>query len=558
MNSQGTNQPIIIPHIPGALGIIYLIIGFLLLFLSKSLAVFLFFYFLYLIFILVSFDQYSLILNNPSIFRYGLRYGIYTLFTSLLSIFAAKFVSSNIGVNILTSLLVYGISVPAAFNLKKALTELSIALNHKLFNISGKLIFWGILIGPIVAIGYILLMIGSIAAFIGYILLMIGSIAWFIGYVIGHILLMVAFFTAPRIGIINNQFSNNPFLNQDVKFEFMLLAINPSANAFYQMLKLFHWTGYVIGWSIGRLTGKIPKNIAYSQSEITNSRSEIDACINFLKAGDYKKAIEAGKLAVQKYPENSIVYVCLGEAYYKVGELNLAYENMKKAESLTNNKEDLMHIYNKIGQILLDMGYLDDAILYFMKSLISAKELNNIDMQASILNNIANVYYSKGELDKALSYYEESLNLQTNEKDKAVTYNNIANIYSGKGDYQKAIQYFQKAIEIDEKYGDYHNASIHRLNLGGVYREMKDYENAEKFLSEGLEGAKKVGDKYGEAVGYWYFGNLYRDKGDKKTAKEYYTRAYNLFKSIGAEGYAQIVLNEMDILNEMKELDKLN
>jgi tetratricopeptide (TPR) repeat protein len=534
MNSQGTNQLAIIPHIPGALGFIYLIIGFLFLFLIKGLAglvIFSVFYLIYLIFILVSFDQYSLILNNPSIFRYGLRYGIYTLFASILSIFAAKFVNSNIGVYILT-LLMYGIYVFAVFNLKKALTELSIALNHKLFDISGKLIFWGTILS--------IILIGSIAAFIGY------------------ILLMVAFLTAPRIGIINSQFSNNPFLNQDVKFEFMLLAINPSANAFYQILKLFHWTGYVIGWSIGRLTGKIPKNITYSQLEITNSQSEINTCFNFINTGDYKKAIEVGKLAVQKYPENSVAYYCLGEAYHKIGELNLAYENMKKAESLTNNKEDLMHIYNKIGQILESMGNLDDAALYFMKSLISAKELNNIDMQASILNNIANVYSSKGELDKALSYYEESLSLRTNEKEKAVNYNNIALIYYNKGDYQKAIQYFQKAIEIDEKYGDYHKASMYKLNLGNTYREMKDYENAEKYLSEGLEGVKKMGDKFWEAYGYLYFGWLYRDKGDKKTAREYYTRAYNLFKSIGAEGYAQIVLNEMDILNEMKGLDKLN
>jgi tetratricopeptide (TPR) repeat protein len=64
---------------------------------------------------------------------------------------------------------------------------------------------------------------------------------------------------------------------------------------------------------------------------------------------------------------------------------------------------------------------------------------------------------------------------------------------------------------------------------------MKDYEKAEKYLLEGLEGVKKVGDKYWEAYGYKYLGWLYRDKGDKKTAKDYLTRAYDLFKSIGAE-----------------------
>jgi len=71
---------------------------------------------------------------------------------------------------------------------------------------------------------------------------------------------------------------------------------------------------------------------------------------------------------------------------------------------------------------------------------------------------------------------------------------------------------------------------------------MKDYEKAEKYILEGLEGVRKVGDKYWEATGYKYLGLLYRDKGDKKTAKDYLTRAYNLFKSIGAERDAKNVL----------------
>jgi len=109
------------------------------------------------------------------------------------------------------------------------------------------------------------------------------------------------------------------------------------------------------------------KNIAYAQQEI-------DACFNFNNAGDYKRAIEAGKSAVKEYPYNSEAYRCLGEAYYNVGELKLAYENMKKAESLTNNKKDLMYIYNQIGMILKGMGYLDDALLYYSRSLSLAIE----------------------------------------------------------------------------------------------------------------------------------------------------------------------------------------
>jgi tetratricopeptide (TPR) repeat protein len=287
------------------------------------------------------------------------------------------------------------------------------------------------------------------------------------------------------------------------------------------------------------------KNIAYAQREI-------NACVTFYEAGDYKRAIEAGKLAVKKYPKNPKAYRCLGEAYYFLGELNLALENLKKAESLTNNKEDLMSFYNIIGEILYRMGYLDDALLYYSRSLSLAKDLGNTDLQAAILNNIGEIYRSKGELDEALSYYEESLSLKRNEEDMAPIYNNIAMIYYKKGDYQKAVEYFQKAIEIYEKYEKYHSVSIVKLNFGYLYKEMGDYENAEKYLLEGLEGVKKVGDKSWEATGYGYLGLLYRDKGNKIEAKKYLTRAYNLFKSIGAEGYAQY------ILEEIKKLDKSN
>ena len=127
------------------------------------------------------------------------------------------------------------------------------------------------------------------------------------------------------------------------------------------------------------------KNIAYAETPI-------DACFNFNKSGDYKRAIEAGQSAIKKYPYNAGAYYCLGEAYFNIGELKLAYEKMKKAESLTSNKKDLMYIYNWTGLILDNMGYLDDALLYYSRSFNLARNLGNTAMQAAILNNIALIY----------------------------------------------------------------------------------------------------------------------------------------------------------------------
>jgi tetratricopeptide (TPR) repeat protein len=297
------------------------------------------------------------------------------------------------------------------------------------------------------------------------------------------------------------------------------------------------------------------KNFAFAQQkpERRGLRPEVAACFFLLNfVGNYKTAIEVGKEAVQMYPNDPNAHRCLGESYYAIGEFRLALEHMKRAKDLTSNIEDLMYIFNQIGRIYSDMGYLDRALIYYIGSLSLARNLGNRVVEAAVLNNIAGIYYRTGELDKALGYYEESLKLQTDEKEKATTYNNIAIIYSSKGNYQKAVEYFQKAIEIHKMSRDDHKVSQLKLNLGDTYRRMKDYEKAEKYILEGLEGVRKVGNKYLEAVGYSYLGLLYRDKGDKKTAKDYLTRAYNLFKSIGAERKAKDVLSDIQKLEEKK------
>jgi tetratricopeptide (TPR) repeat protein len=92
------------------------------------------------------------------------------------------------------------------------------------------------------------------------------------------------------------------------------------------------------------------------------TQPEVDACENFYKAGDYRRAIEAGKVAVEKEPNNLYAHYCLGASYYAIGEFKLALEHVKKAESLTSDKKDLMYIYNQIGEIYYRMGYLDDAL----------------------------------------------------------------------------------------------------------------------------------------------------------------------------------------------------
>jgi len=292
---------------------------------------------------------------------------------------------------------------------------------------------------------------------------------------------------------------------------------------------------------------------------ISFARQEIDNCFNYLKAGDYKRAIEAGKRAVRLYPKDNGAHLCLGIAYFRVGELGYALKSMKEAERLTTNKTRLMYVYSWLGLIYNRKDDIDNALFYYSKHLILSRELGYKEEEAIAINNIAAIYDKKGDIDKALDYYEQSLKLKSDEKEKAPTYNNIALIYSKKGNYQKAIEYLKKAIEISERTGDYHGVAQRMLNIGAVYIGAKDFYNASKYLNEGLMRIQKIGDKYWEATAYKYLGWLYSDKDNLRLAADYLTKAVNLFNSIGAKGEAQDILYVLNgvkaILSESNKAD---
>jgi len=164
------------PNMLGGIGGIFLAIGFLFNILSIA----------GLILILVAFYQYSQILNKPSIFQYGLRWGIFLFVAEILLIFfviAAIFGDGSTFLAVVGALLAYGLGIFAVLNLKKALTELSITLNQNLFDMSGKFIFWGTVLS--------IILIGLLGIFIG------------------NILLTVAFFIAPKEIQLNNAEETN-------------------------------------------------------------------------------------------------------------------------------------------------------------------------------------------------------------------------------------------------------------------------------------------------------------------------------------------------------------
>jgi tetratricopeptide (TPR) repeat protein len=145
----------------------------------------------------------------------------------------------------------------------------------------------------------------------------------------------------------------------------------------------------------------------------------------------------------------------------------------------------------------------------------------------------------KGNYDKALEYLNKSLQLTNDPNTIANVYSAIGSVYSYKGDNNKAIEYFKKAIEINQANGNHSETVRDMICIASRYINLGNFSETKYYLTQGLEIAKKLDGTSWEAYAYTIFGQLYSAQNQEDLAREYFTKAYNLFKSIGNNSEAQ-------------------
>jgi len=99
-------------------------------------------------------------------------------------------------------------------------------------------------------------------------------------------------------------------------------------------------------------------------------------------------------------------------------------------------------LWNELGNLYFLSGAYDQAILAYNKSLQLESNF------AKPYSNLALVYSKQKKYNDAVSLYKKSLELLTDERQKAETWNRLGNVYRALKDYQEAIFAFKKADEL--------------------------------------------------------------------------------------------------------------
>jgi tetratricopeptide (TPR) repeat protein len=164
-----------------------------------------------------------------------------------------------------------------------------------------------------------------------------------------------------------------------------------------------------------------------------------------LNARKYPEAVTVLTEAIEKTPENPLLYYYRGFALDKTGEPEKALADYKK--SLELDPEFQLSL-GEAGKILAKKGDFEGAVVFYKK----AYDLGTSDVLA--LYNYGNCLIGLGQNDEALKVFEKLLSFDPNYPD---AFYQIGIIYLGQNDNAKAKEYLQKFIDMDP---ENENASV--------------------------------------------------------------------------------------------------
>lgn len=184
--------------------------------------------------------------------------------------------------------------------------------------------------------------------------------------------------------------------------------------------------------------------------------------------------------------------------------------------------------YSQLGQDSL-------AVLFYNKSIASAKKAENKKWQGMALNNLANLYNEQSHYKKSLDTRLEALHLFEALADQqriSIIMSNIGSTYSFMGDFPKSLNYYFKVLRIADSLNDIQSKSITLKNIGLIFKKAKNYKNALIYYQKALELNRKSKDKLNEADVLSSIATLYDDTGQSDKALANYQEALRLNREI--------------------------
>jgi tetratricopeptide (TPR) repeat protein len=209
--------------------------------------------------------------------------------------------------------------------------------------------------------------------------------------------------------------SENPFYNNSLAYAFVQAELYDDAIEYYQKaIKLNpdkEWTA-IVCQALGAIYSQIKDNA--------------EAAIASFQAG------------IILDPENSDIYLSLGDVYMAQGDLDAAIKSY--CDSISVNSEDF-RAYSKAGIALWEKDYMEEAIVAYHRAI-------DLNPEYDIAQNNLGVIYLDGigAPDESLGYFKTAIDLNPN---YTLAYFNAGRASQLIGEFEEAARYYQMALDLN-------------------------------------------------------------------------------------------------------------
>ncbi len=248
----------------------------------------------------------------------------------------------------------------------------------------------------------------------------------------------------------------------------------------------------------------------------------------------------------------------IGNIYVQQGNFDSAIVYYKRALQLSERLG--LHspwIYNNLGGIFIQTGQAGQALYYLDKGEQIALAANDHFNLINIYGNKISYYFEAGDWDQSILYAGKALTTARQYGTAGTELQVLANLgelYRRKGQPDKALPYLLEAKALKEKASPYYYNHLLTV-LGNTYLDMKQYRIAERYLLEALSKSREAGLKQQMIITYGRLSDIYLATGDYKKSLEYYKISRQVKDSIEQQEMKN-KLAEWDIKYQNNEKDK--
>ncbi|RJP59105.1 MAG: tetratricopeptide repeat protein [Candidatus Auribacter fodinae] len=290
----------------------------------------------------------------------------------------------------------------------------------------------------------------------------------------------------------------------------------------------------------------------------------------------YDKAISSYSecLKIQEQEHNStekiaMVYNRMANMLYDLGDYQQSKTYMEKAITITemlypDSYVVLGRYYNNMGYLFYEMNDYTQALYYFGKTVYITRQFASRPNSntAMALNGFGMVNKELGDYTRAAGYHEQALEIDRQIYSKpypamSFTYSNLGSLYMAMGDYPRSLEYYRQALAIDEQVFTFpHPMLAIRYNeLGLAYNASGEHDRAIEHYKKAIdtdEQIKRTPDEH-TAV-YWdNLGAAYCYLEEYARARESYEKALDILLTVFPSGKHADVAATYTILAELHQ-----